>query len=190
VHFVRHRDLVSRRTGIAYGSAFPAATPWYASRRSGRRYQEDDVDTLPTFDMGHVIVAGARVLTHRDGRAPTDEDIAELLGMPTEEVLLWVRGLERHGVVKLIKTPFDQRVDIVDHTRLETLPRSHDPNVLKEEIEAFQERTEAHQEELQKLLGENPDDKLKARTSKLSEELKRFKSGGRPRSPFDSDDDD
>ena len=145
------------------------------------------MDTLPTFELGHLIVAGTRVLTHTTGRAPTDEDIAELLNMPSEEVLLWVRGLERHGVVKLVKTPFDQRVDIIDHTLLETLPRSHDPNVLKEEIEAFQERTEEHHDQLEKLLGEDPSAKVKAKNTKLSEELERFKKGGRPRSPFESD---
>ena len=141
------------------------------------------MQTLPTQEQGHLIVAGLRVLTHQNGRAASDSELAELLSLPEEETSHFLRGLTRHGVLERVESAFDARYDIIDHRLLETLPGSSDESELKKEVAAFQQRTEERSRSLDEIFGENPDELAKKRASKLTDELKKFQSNMK-KSPF------
>jgi DNA-directed RNA polymerase specialized sigma subunit len=145
------------------------------------------VDTLPSYVQGHLVVAAIRLLVHLEQRPPSDERVAELLAVPREEVAHWARGLHRHGAIRIVTSPFETRYEIADHTRLESLPREHEKRGLAEEVESFKERHARETESLKHLFGTEKDRK-KESLSKLEEELNRFKSTGRARSPFQEDD--
>jgi len=145
------------------------------------------MDTLPTHQQGHLVVAAIRLLVHLEERPPADERVAGFLELPREEVSHWARGLERHGVIRLVTSPFETRYELVDHTLLETLPREHEKRALAEEVETWKEQHAKERESLQDLFGSEKDRKRQS-ISKLEAELERFKSGGRPRSPFTDED--
>ena len=142
--------------------------------------------TLPTQTQGHMVVAAMRVARFQLKRPPTDAEIAELLGLPPEEIAHWARGLQAHGVIRLLESAFEVRYELMDHTLLETLPEDEGAPALEGEIEAFHERHKEKQASLENLFGEG-DARKKGRMSKLDDELKKFQSG-KTRSPFDTDD--
>ncbi len=143
------------------------------------------MDILPTQKEGHLIVAALRIIEHREGRPGGPDEVATLLALQREEVAHWCRGLERHGVLGRIENPFDVRYELRDHTRLETLPAAHDASVLREEVDAFRERAEERNADLDELFGVGMADRKKKDMNKLEKELKRFQKSGRGRSPFD-----
>ena len=144
--------------------------------------------TLPTQAQGHLVVAAMRVVQFKLRRPATDAEIAAILDLPPEEVAHWARGLQAHGVVRLVESAFDVRYELMDHTLLDTLPEDEGAPALEGEIEAFHERHKEKQASLDNLFGEG-DARKKGRMSKLEDELKKFKSG-KTRSPFDSDEDE
>jgi hypothetical protein len=143
------------------------------------------METLPTRSEGHLVVAAVRVLRHRDDRPPTDEEIADLLDLPREEVAHWARGLERHGVLRLVASAFDARWDVEDHTRLETLPAAADEAAMRKELASFEAKSRERHADLSELFGD-AEGARSARTSRLEDELRKFKQSGRGRSPFDT----
>lgn len=145
------------------------------------------MQTLPTRRQGHLIVAGLRVLEHQKGRPASDGELAELLALPEEEVSHFLRGLTRHGVLERVESAFDARYEIVDHTKLDTLPGVEDESALTREVRAFAEKSKSKSKALDAIFAEDPDARSKARSSKLADELKKFQSSQR-RSPFASDD--
>lgn len=147
------------------------------------------MQTLPTQHDGHLVVAAIRVIRHLAERPPTDEEIARLLALPREEVAHFARGLVRHGALRTLESAFDVRFDLADHRLLETLPASADDAALRDELSAFESKSRERHADLTELFG-TAGEVSKERTSKLEEELKRFKQSGRARSPFDATHDD
>jgi len=119
-------------------------------------------EITPDYFNGHLIVAATRVLEHRGGRPPTMEEIGTLLGISHEVVGAVARALESHGIVKIHTTPFDTRIEVDDHTALEELPRDGSGGAMKEEIDAFRQRTREKQEKMDTLFDGGEYQKKKA----------------------------
>jgi hypothetical protein len=137
----------------------------------------------PSYEDGHLIVAAVRLLSHKSTKPPTAEEIADLTGFPPDFARNLVVGLGREGILKVMESPFEIRVEIRDHTRLEDLPRAETSPTIGDELESFVARKRKEVEETEKML--NPEEinkKKKARISKLEEEMKKMKGPARP--PF------
>lgn len=133
------------------------------------------METTPNYDRSHLMVAAARVLAHKMEKPPTYEEIGELLGISHEVIGAIARALETRGIVKIRMTPFDTRVEVADHTALEELPRDDSGAAMKEEVDAFIERSKEKQESIDKLFGE--EEYLKRKQEKqagLEAQLKKF----------------
>ena len=126
--------------------------------------------------QAHIVVAAVRVLAHKYGRPAAIEEIAELLGWSKELTGHLVRALEARGIVRTIKSPFDIRVEVEDHLKIEELPVEDQGPGLKDEVEEFHERFKKKQEQLQNLFdaGEH-EKKKKERLAGLDRELEKFK---------------
>jgi DNA-binding MarR family transcriptional regulator len=124
----------------------------------------------------HIVVAAVRVLAHKSGRPAAIEEIAELLGWSKELTGHLVRALEARGIVRTIKSPFDVRVEVKDHLKIEELPVEDQGPGLQDEVEEFHERFKKKQEQLQNLFdaGEH-EKKKKERLAGLDQELEKFK---------------
>lgn len=137
--------------------------------------QKFGMETTPNYDRSHLMVAATRVLAHKMEKPPTYEEIGELLGISHEVIGAIARALETRGIVKIRMTPFDTRVEVADHTALEELPRDDRGAAMKEEVDAFIERSKDKQESIDKLFGE--EEYLKRKQEKqagLEAQLKEF----------------
>lgn len=141
-----------------------------------------------TYERAHLIVAAVRVLRHRDGRAPEDTDIADLLGWAAEAVRPAIRHLDEAGIVRVVRTPFEARIELGDHTLIEDLPREDDDPAMEEEVRSFLGGQKAKQKDLANLFGSGElDAKARDKQSDLADKLKGFKP--KTPGPFLDDDD-
>jgi DNA-binding MarR family transcriptional regulator len=142
------------------------------------------MDIAPAQSQAHLIVAAVRVLGHKTGRPAAVEEVADLLGWSKELAGHLIRALEKHGIVRTIKSPFDVRVEVADHLAVEKLPKEDAGPGLQDEVEEFHERFKKKQEQLQNLFDSGElDEKRKQRLAGLDKELRDFKSPRRT-NPF------
>jgi len=135
------------------------------------------MDHAPLQSQAHLVVAAVRILAHKTGRPPSVEEIAELVGWSKELTGHLVRGLETHGVLISIKSPFDLRVELADHHKIDALPLEETGPGLKDEVEEFHERFKKKQEELQSLFDSGDmEERKKQRLAGLDAELDKFKA--------------
>jgi DNA-binding transcriptional regulator GbsR (MarR family) len=136
--------------------------------------EKKGMEFTPNYDQGHLVVAAARVLEHLNSKPPTMEEIGGLLKISHEVIGAVARALESRGIVKIHKTPFDTRVEVIDHTGLEELPREDTGAAIQEEVEAFKQRSKEKQEEIEKLFGGDFQKKKKEKQAELEAQLKDF----------------
>jgi hypothetical protein len=137
----------------------------------------------PSYEDGHLVVAAARVLAHRSDKPPTPEQIADLLGLAPDFVRTVVIGLGEEGVLKVVDNPFEIRVEVADHGKLETLPREAQGPTIGDELDSFITKKQQEYEATEKMLSmDEIEKKRKAKMSKLDKEMKKMK---RPHSPLD-----
>lgn len=130
----------------------------------------------PSYADGHLFVAAIRVLDHREGRPPTVEEVASLLGHSREIAYHIARGLAERGIVHLLAGPFETRIEITDHTALEGLPRGEDGPAFEEDLRAFQEKKRKDRDEMGGFFAEGGVEKKKQeKLSKMEEEFRKFK---------------
>ncbi|HVP57069.1 MAG TPA: hypothetical protein VMU02_03140 [bacterium] len=140
--------------------------------------------TKPSYEDGHLIVAATRVLAHRDPKPPRPEDIAEMLGLPADFVRNLVVALGSLGILNVMENPFELRVEIGDHTLLESLPRGAETPSIKDELDTFIQRKKREVEETEKMLSADEIERKKQeKMSKLEDEMKKMKGKSKPR-PF------
>jgi|RhiMethySRZTD1v2_1073278.scaffolds.fasta_scaffold248380_2 hypothetical protein len=140
----------------------------------------------PAQSQAHLAVAAIRVLQHQEQRPPTVEEIASLLRFSKEYTGHLVRALDAAGIVQIIKSAFDQRVEVRDHHKIEALPAEEAGPGFKDEVDAFHQQFEAKQKKLQNLFdADERGDRQRQRFQNLDEDLRKFKS---PRyDPFGED---
>lgn len=130
------------------------------------------------------MVAATRVLTHKAAKPPTPEQIAELLGLPPDFVRTLVVTLGDEGVLKVVENPFEIRVEIADHAKLEDLPREKDGPTMTDELDSFVQKKQEEYEATEKMLSmDEIEKKQKDKISKMEEDMKKMKDRGP--SPFD-----
>ncbi|MEW6426853.1 MAG: hypothetical protein AB1568_02335 [Thermodesulfobacteriota bacterium] len=95
------------------------------------------------YDEAHLFVAAVRLLLHRKPAPPSVEDIAELTGRSREWALYTARRLRDLGIVTMVEDPFTIKVDIADHTLIESIPKEQPADAgLGAEIEKFRKSRE------------------------------------------------
>ena len=141
------------------------------------------------YREGHLVVAGVRVLSHQhSGKPPTVEDLSQLLGISFEWCGVLVAALERAGVVRSLTGPFETRVEILDHTALEDLPREETVSTVDDELREFSAKKEEEEEKLRSLFTSGDAlKKQKDKMGKMAEDLKRFKPKPPKSSPLFKD---
>lgn len=145
---------------------------------------------VPTREQGHLIVAGVRLLRHRQGRPPLLEEMAELIEMPAEQARVLVSELEERGILRLLTNAFETRLAVDEYLQLEALPLEADTAALTDEVQQFRQAFNQKQDAIKKTFGadalqKKADDKM----SRMADELKRFREkGGTGRAPRVTDD--
>lgn len=133
---------------------------------------------VPSHDEGHLIVAGIRVMAHREGRPPLLDDVAAEIGMPADVVRVLVLEMEKLGIVRQLTAAFETRLAVDDHVKLEELPREGAGARLNSEVEEFRRAFKEKQNDLKDTFGSGAfRKKTEDKMSRLEEELKKYKSG-------------
>ena len=142
---------------------------------------------LPSRADGHLVVAAIRILEHRDGHPPTEQEIAALLRWHEDRTRVIARELDDFGALSAIRSPFEVRYKLQDPARVEELPaESSVSDDFAREIEAFDERATAEQERIERMLGADRPKPSEPEKSALEDEFGEFKSR-KPSNPFGDD---
>ena len=142
--------------------------------------------THMTRNEAKLLLAGIRVLTHTLERAPTPEELADLLDMGASPVRLHLARLAAMGIVALVQSAFEPHAEVRDEGPLAELPEASGP-AISEDIKAFDERKRAEAERMSHLFesGEQ-DEEQRQRHRQMDEDLRSFKDR-KPRNPFEQD---
>lgn len=134
----------------------------------------------------HLLLAGIRVASHREGRPPTPEELADLLGLPASAVRLQLSFLEERGAVALVRSAFETHCEIRDHFQVEELPEESGPEI-SEDLKDFDRRKKEEAEKMAHLFdsGEHQD-RQREKMDKMGDELKAFRKK-KPTNPFGDD---
>lgn len=139
--------------------------------------EKEDMEATPSYDQGHLVVAAVRILEHRNEKPPTMEEIGELVGISHEVIGVVARALQGRGIVKILATPFDTRVEIADYLKLEELPREQMSAAMKSEVDAFLARSRSKKKEIESLFKSGVLEKeKKEKFAGLDQQLKDFQS--------------
>ncbi len=138
------------------------------------------------YQEGHLLVACVRVLSYLRQHPPKAEEISEFLGWPHEKVGFLLRGLVEDEILVRVGSAYDERYEIRDHLKLETLPQAEDESGLAEDIKAFDEKMAQEQAKLESLFREGETPAKKKRIASLDDDFKNFQRKG-PANPFGDD---
>jgi len=131
---------------------------------------------VPSYDEGHLIVAGIRVQAYREGRPPLLEDVAQVVGMPADLVRVLVVEMEELGIIRQLANAFETRLVVEDHLKTEELPKERSGERLNAEVDEFRKAFREKQDDLKKTFGSGAfTKKTEDKMSRLEEELKKFK---------------
>ena len=90
------------------------------------------------YDEGHLFVAAIRILEYSHGSPPTLDQVADLLDISGEQAGLISRRLVETGIVEQVEGAFGQRWGVLDHLKLESLPRARENSELDDALKRFQ----------------------------------------------------
>jgi hypothetical protein len=139
-----------------------------------------------TRDEAKLLLAGIRVLSHRLERAPTPEELAELLDLGASPVRLHLTQLVDLGAVAMVESAFENHVEVRDEAVVAELPEAAGP-AISEDLKAFDERKREESDRMSRLFESgDQDEKQQERHRRMDDDLRDFK-GRKPRNPFGDD---
>ena len=108
-------------------------------------------DTIKTpYEEGHLIVSAIRILAHKQAKPASPEEVGALLNYSTEKVLYLCRKLQHDGIIKSVQGPYDQKLYIQDHMKLEKLAQTSDKQNMKDDIARHDSKQAARLEDIKK----------------------------------------
>ena len=138
----------------------------------------------PSRHDAHLLVAAIRVLEHVEQHPPTEQEIAVLLRWHVDRVRVVAHGLDSLGAVAAIKSPFDVRYKVGDHSLVDTLDDEGVDDSISREIHEFEQRSKSDQEKIERMFGTMPSrERPEEATRGLDAEFGEF-SRRKPRDPF------
>ena len=144
-------------------------------RLPGQERYTTGMENRPGYTEAHLVVAAVRVLAHQHGgRPPRVEDISALTGLSDEWAGVLVNGLEREGILRCLRGPFETRVEIADHLALEALPKGSAADTVDQEMRAFSKKKRAEEAKLKQLFSSG--DALKQQEAKIDRIADQFKN--------------
>lgn len=136
------------------------------------------------YHQGHLFVAAIRVHEHCKGRPPTLGNLSEMLNIVTDEISRISRELEKKKIIGVVKSGGEESFHVLDHLRLEDLPREEaGANALQEELSSFRRQQDARMKELESTL---ESDRSRSDVFQgLDEALKNPAAGKKRKNPLD-----
>ncbi len=131
----------------------------------------------------HLLLAAVRVLTHRGGRSPRPEDVAELLEWPASTVRLHASSLVELGALVQVESAFETHLEVADHLRVEDLPE-REKEAIADDLADFDRRKQEEADRMARLFDDGTfAEKRRRKLEEMDRELRDFPR--KPRNPFD-----
>jgi hypothetical protein len=93
---------------------------------------------LDLYQKAHLLVAAIRILEFQHHSPPAIEAVCRLLSISVEEGGFFFRKLEESGILEAVESPQGIRLAVLDHTRIEEIPRGMSETLLDKELKNFQ----------------------------------------------------
>ena len=90
------------------------------------------------YTISHLTVSAIRILEHQDGAPPSIEAVCNLLRVTLEQGHLICRQLMEKQIIDIVEGAFGTRLYILDHLKLEDIPKGEQESHLDKELRAFQ----------------------------------------------------
>ena len=95
------------------------------------------------YSKAHLVVAAIRVFAHLHARPPGVDDLSKTINISIEQSNFVCRKLEELGVIEAVEGSYGARLFILDHLKIEEIPRGEEENKLGEEVKKFQDTQKA-----------------------------------------------
>lgn len=93
---------------------------------------------LDLYSKAHLVVAAIRILEYRKKEAPSVDALCEIIDLPSEQGHLVCKKFHDMEIIEIVTGPFDERLFIRNHLKIEEIPKEDREARLKDEIEKFQ----------------------------------------------------
>lgn len=128
--------------------------------------------TANLYSDAHLFVSAIRVLEHRCSAPPSVEAVCELLAFSIEQGRHLSRKLCELGVVDTVAGAYEDRLVILNHSALESIPRETQDDPLKQELEKFQRSQKDHAQKVEAIKAAQ-EEKKKSLFAEMEKKLKK-----------------
>lgn len=123
------------------------------------------------YTSAHLVVAAIRVYEHQQHVPPSVEQICGMLSINPEQGFMICRKLSEMGVIEIVEGAFGTRLYILDHLKLEEIPKGKKENDLAKELAAFQDSRKGLSKKIESFQAQQAE-KKKSMFADLEKQLK------------------
>ena len=133
------------------------------------------------YSNAHLMVAAIRILTHKNSKHPSLNEICKTLSFSLEQGNLICKKLKELGIVDVVEGAFENHLFIKDHLKIEEIPRDKKEDRLEEALKKFKDSKKDFSKKIESFQAKQAE-KQKALFAELEEKLKKGSDKTKPSS--------
>ena len=110
--------------------------------------------TTDFHTQAHLIVAAIRILEHRHTTPPSVDQMCETLAFSIEQGHRLCNRLKEMGIIDITSGAFGTRLFIVDHLKIEAIPRGETGSSMEAELRKFQDSQKGLEKKIETIKAE------------------------------------
>lgn len=139
--------------------------------------------SIDFYAEAHLVVSAIRMVEYRKKSPPSIDDVCEALAYTLEHGSRICRRLFEMQAINLIEGAYGTRLFILDHLKLEDIPRGEEEDKLSDQLKKFQASRDNMSEKIESIKTEQAE-KKKSLFAELEKQLKKNVNKNRnPKSP-------
>lgn len=95
--------------------------------------------TSDLYSQAQLIAAAIRILEHQHATPPSVEEVCEVLSFSVEQGHRLCNRLKEMGIIDITSGAFGTRLFIIDHTKIEEIPRGETGSSMEAELRKFKD---------------------------------------------------
>ena len=133
------------------------------------------------YSNAHLMVAAIRILTHKNSKHPSLNEICKTLSFSLEQGNLICKKLKDLGIIDVVEGAFENHLFIKDHLKIEEIPRDKKEDRLEEALKKFKDSKKDFSKKIESFQAKQAE-KQKALFAELEEKLKKGSDKTKPSS--------
>jgi len=106
------------------------------------------------YSQAHLITAAIRILEHQQATPPSVEQVCETLSYSVEQGHRLCNRLKEMGIIDITSGAFGTRLFVVDHTKIEEIPRGEAGSSMEAELRKFQDSQKGLEKKVENIKAE------------------------------------